>query len=201
MNTKIFYGIEFKVYSETKIEGDFIKENEAVYFENDVEITGNLKVKYLKTKESIKVSGSYEVEKFDEVGKWQEVGGWQKVGGSQEVDEWQKVGGSQEVGKWQEVGGSQEVGGNLIAESSKVSLFSIVKGKYEVAGKVFIGVCEWRKTDESEETLTCGKFISGEIKYGKLKEIGLDDKPQEINFSGKEIEIKIDGKNYKAIIK
>ena len=181
METKIFYGVDFKVYKDTKIDGNFIKPEEAVYFENDVEISGNLKVKYLKTGKSIKVSGNYEVDRFDEVGKSQEVGGWQKVG------------------DWQEVGKSQEVGGDLKAGSSRISLYSNVGGNYEVSGKVFVGVCEWRKTTEEEETLTCGKFISGDIKYGKLKETGVVQK-QECNLSGKEVEVKIDGKSYKAII-
>jgi NDP-sugar pyrophosphorylase family protein len=162
METKIFYGVDFKVYKDTKIDGNFIKPEEAVYFENDVEISGNLKVKYLKTGKSIKVSGNYEVDRFDEVGK------------------------------------SQEVGGDLKAGSSRISLYSNVGGNYEVSGKVFVGVCEWRKTTEEEETLTCGKFISGDIKYGKLKETGLPEKSE--NLSGKEVEVKIDGKNYRAVI-
>ena len=198
METKIFYGVDFKVYKDTKIDGNFIKPEEAVYFENDVEISGNLKVKYLKTGKSIKVSGNYEVDRFDEVGKSQEVGGWQKVGKSQEVGDWQKVGGWQEVGDWQKVGKSQKVGGDLKAGSSRISLYSNVGGNYEVSGKVFVGVCEWKKTIEEEETLTCGKFISGDIKYGKLKETGLPEKSE--NLSGKEVEVKIDGKSYKAII-
>jgi len=162
METKIFYGVDFKVYKDTKIDGNFIKPEEAVYFENDVEISGNLKVKYLKTGKSIKVSGNYEVDRFDEVGK------------------------------------SQKVGGDLKAGSSRISLYSNVGGNYEVSGKVFVGVCEWKKTTEEEETLTCGKFISGDIKYGKLKETGLPEKSE--NLSGKEVEVKIDGKSYKAII-
>mgnify|MGYP001602756022 CR=1 FL=1 len=74
MKTKTFYGIEFNVYTDTKIEGDFVKENEAVYFENDIEITGNLKVEYLKTEKSINVHKSYKV------ARWEEVGGSQKEG-------------------------------------------------------------------------------------------------------------------------
>lgn len=82
MNTKTFYGIDFKVYTETEINGDFIKD-EAVYFENDIVIHGKLKVKYLKTLKSITVDKSYEVEKWEEVGGSQKVGGYQEVGRSQ----------------------------------------------------------------------------------------------------------------------
>ena len=175
MKTKTFRGVNFKVYEDTKIDGDFINLDEAVYFENDIEITGDLKVKYLKAEKSIKVGGNYQVEKFDEVGGWQEVGG------------------SQEVGGW------QEVGGDLKAGSARISLYSKVGGKYEVKGKVFIGVCEWKETTDGEETLTCGRFVSGYIKYGKVKETGLREK-QQCDLSGKEVEVKIDGKSYKAII-
>lgn len=165
MKTKTFYGIKFNVYTNTKIEGDFIKENEAVYFENDIEITGNLKVKYLKAEKSINVHKFYNVE------------------------------------QWEEVGGSQEVGGYLKAKSSRIGLYSKVKKEYQVEGKVFIGVCEWRETTEDEETLTCGKFISGNIKYGKLKEIGLEvEQDIELTPIAKIDEvIELNGKKYKRI--
>ncbi|MHA1225172.1 MAG: hypothetical protein ACTSPV_00350, partial [Candidatus Hodarchaeales archaeon] len=110
------------------------------------------------------------------------------IGGSQKIDGFQEIGGSQKIGWSQEIGGFQKIGGDLKAKSSRVALYSKVKGKYEVEGKVFIGVCEWRKTTEEEETLTCGKFISGDIKYGKLKEIGLPKENEEIN-EGEMIEI------------
>ena len=167
--TKNFYGVEFNVYTETKIEGDFIHPEEAVYFENDVEITGNLKVKYLKCEKSIKVGGNYIVEKWEEIGGYQEVGWYQEIGGYQEIGEYQKIGGS------------------LKAKSSRVGLYSKVKGEYNVEGRVFIGVCEWKETTEEEETLTCGKFVSGRLMYGKLKEIGLpEEKPV-----GKKVKIRL----------
>ena len=34
-------------------------------------------------------------------------------------------------------------------------------------------------TPEEKETLTCGKFVSGDVKYGKVKEIGLEGEPKE----------------------
>lgn len=218
MRIKEFNGVEFKVYTDTKIEGDFIHPDEAVYFENDIEITGSLEVGYLKCEKSISVHKSYKIKCWEAVGEsqkvgWsqvvggsQEVGGYQKVGGSQVVGESQKVGGSQvvgwsqevgesqKVGGYQEVGGSQEVGGDLTAGSSKVSLQSTVGGEYRVEGKVFIGVCEWKETTKKEETLTCGKFISGDIKHGYLVEVGnrkkrvkskLKDKRYEISLSEK----------------
>jgi len=169
METKEFYGTTFNVYPDKKIEGDFIKPNEAVYFENDVEITGRLEVKYLKCEGSIYVHKSYKV------GKWEEIGRHQRIGWSQEIGEYQKV------------------NGDLRASSSIVSLSSEVKGKYEVEGRVFIGVCGWRETTEEEETLTCGKFISGDIKYGKLKEIGLPEENKEEDF----VEVMVGGNKKK----
>jgi hypothetical protein len=248
METKRFYGIEFKVYTDTKIEGDFIHPDEAVYFENDVEITGRLEVKYLKCEKSINVHKSYLVDMWEEVGEYQEVGGsqevgeyqkvvgpqevvgyqeigefqeisgyqevgwhqmvggyqkvswsqevggfqkigkYQEIGESQEVGEYQVVGRSQEVDGYQKIGRSQEIGGNLRAKSARVSLYSKVGGKYDVEGKVFIGVCEWRETGKAEKTLTCGEFVSGDIKYGYLKETGLSKPPEKM--------IEIDGKKF-----
>jgi len=185
--TKNFYGVEFNVYTETKIEGDFIHPEEAVYFENDVEITGNLKVKYLKCEKSIKVGGNYIVEKWEEIGGYQEVGWYQEIGGYQEIGEYQKIGKYQEIGGYQEIGEYQKIGGSLKAKSSRVGLYSKVKGEYNVEGRVFIGVCEWKETTEEEETLTCGKFVSGRLMYGKLKEIGLpEEKPV-----GKKVKIRL----------
>jgi hypothetical protein len=89
------------------------------------------------------------------------------------------------VGWYQGIGWYQEVGWDLTVHSSKVSLYSKVGGKYKAEGKVFIGVCEWKETTKEEETLTCGEFISGDIKYGYLEEVGLleeginDDKTEE----------------------
>jgi NDP-sugar pyrophosphorylase family protein len=163
MKTKEFNGIKFNIYTDTYIEGDFIKPDEAVYFENDIEITGRLEVRYLKCEKSINVHKSYIVREWEEIGKYQEIGGFQKIGRY------------------------QEIGGNLKAKSSLVQLNSKVKGKYKVEGRVFIGVCEWRDTTEEEETLECGKFVSGDIKYGRLKEVGLSDEP----VSGKQVKIKL----------
>ena len=233
MKTKEFYGIKFNVYTDERIEGDFIKPDEAVYFENDIEITGKLEVKYLKCKKSIYVHKSYIVNRWEEIGGSQkvngsqEINGFQKINGSQEINgsqkingfqeingsqeingfqkvnesqkiNWyQKINGSQKINWFQRIGGFQKVSGNLKAESSRVSLYSKVKGKYEVEGKVFIGVCEWRETTEEEETLECGKFISGDIKYGKLKEIGL---PEEIESEKTDEEIIVlNGVKYKRL--
>jgi len=85
MKTKEFYGITFNVYSDTKIEGDFIKPDEAVYFENEIEITGNLQVKYLKCEKYIKVRGYEKVEKWEEIGWSQEIGEYQEIGRYQEI--------------------------------------------------------------------------------------------------------------------
>ena len=181
MKTKTFYGIEFNVYTDTKIDGDFIHPNEAVYFENDIEITGRLEVKNLKAKKSITVGGSYIVEKWEEVGGFQEVGEYQEVGGFQKVGGSQKVGGFQEVGEYQEVGGFQEVGGDATIKLGMNVGFSVtVKGTLKVGKRLFSGICSWRDISEEEMTITCGKFEGGEIAYGILKETGLNNKKQEL---------------------
>jgi len=218
MKNKEIDGIKFNVYSDKRIEGDFIKPNEAVYFANDVEITGQLKVRCIECRGFISVHESYVVKEWDKVGRYQEVyghqeigqfqiiqgfqkiglsqsiGGFQDIGGSQTVYDtqmvngWQKikreqeigwsqtVRGNQEVGSHQKIGYYQEINGDLRAESSLVGLCSRVNGKYDVKGKVFIGICAWRDTTKKDETLTCGKFISGDIKYGNLEEVGFPKK-------------------------
>jgi len=45
MKTKTFDWVEYNVYTNKKINGDFIHPDEAVYFKNDIEITGNLEAK------------------------------------------------------------------------------------------------------------------------------------------------------------
>jgi len=40
---------------------------------------------------------------------------------------------------------------------------------------VFAGICDWRKITEEEKTITCGKFEGGEVEYGILKELGVEE--------------------------
>ena len=194
MKTKMFYGIRFNVYTNTKIDGDFIKPDEAVYFENDVEITGRLEVKYLKTNKSIVVNKSYVVSMWEEIGgyqeigwyqkigeyqkigKYQEIGEYQEIGWYQKIGEYQKIGKSQKIGWSQKIGEYQEIGGNATINQGIVVGLSIkVKGTLKFSKRLFAGVCNWRDITEEEKTITCGKFDGGKVEYGILKEIGIPE--------------------------
>ena len=82
--------METKRISESKIEGDLEYDGEVI-FENDIEITGHLRVRIARAVKSIYVRKTYTVYEFDIVGGFQEVGGPQKVGGPQEVGEFQNM--------------------------------------------------------------------------------------------------------------
>ena len=155
--TKTLYGIEFKVYTDTKIDGDFIKPDEAVYFENDIAITGLLRVKYLKAEKSITVGKDYRVE------KWETVGGFQTVGGSQTV------------------GGNATIGLGMI-----IGLSVNVRGVLTFRKRLFAGACSWRDITDEEKTITCGKLVGGEVCYGIVEETDIAEETKTIDLSGKE---------------
>jgi len=171
--TKEFYGIKFKVYTDKKIEGDFIKPDEAVYFENNIEITGRLEVKCLKAEKSINVHKSYIVKEWEEVGGSQKVGRSQEIGWYQEIGWSQEVGGSQEVGWYQEVGGSQEVG-----EYQKVGGYITVgysittKGEITCGENYTITAGYAARKDDSEDRKIRAVKVNGTIALGEFEEIG-----------------------------
>lgn len=71
-----------------------------------------------------------------------------------------------------------------------------------VAYRIFAGTATFRNTDNEEKEITCGKLEKGTVCYGTLKETGMPDaKTPMPNLTGKEVEVKIDGTTYKAIIK
>src|SRR3990167_2184129 len=152
--TIIKYGVELTVIDDEVIEGDFIHPEERFYFSKSIHIKGRLEVKAYFAVESILI------DKSEEVGEWQTVGGSQTVGWSQTVGESQKVGGSQTVG------GSQEVKDGIV-----VGLSITVQGTMTVGKRIFAGVCNWKDISEDERTITCEKLVSGEVCYGKLKEL------------------------------
>ena len=64
--------------------------------------------------------------------------------------------------------------------------------------KMFAGICYWRDCDDSEKTITCSKLEpknGATVEYGIVKETGIVD-----ILPGKEVDVVIDGKSYKAII-
>jgi hypothetical protein len=72
----------------------------------------------------------------------------------------------------------------------------------KIAYRAFAGICYWRQTvDDSDKTITCGKFEGGTVEYGILKEIGLPDaKVAPKTLTGKKVKVEIDGINYSATI-
>src|SRR3990167_741426 len=67
---------------------------------------------------------------------------------------------------------------------------------------LFAGVALWKKAEGVDKKIVCGKLESGTIAYGDLEEVGMPDEiKEEVSLSGKEVEVNVDGKVYKAVIK
>jgi hypothetical protein len=47
----------------------------------------------------------------------------------------------------------------------------------------------WRKINDEDKTITCGKLLKGEIGYGILKETGIEEE----STSGKTVKIRLAG--------
>jgi hypothetical protein len=111
------------------------------------------------------------------------------------------------AGEGIEAGWGIKAGEGIEAGSGiKAGLSISCKLSLNIFARIFTGLAIWKRssdlTDE-EKTITCGKLENGEVCFGILKEIGLpeDKKEEEVNLSGKEVEVKIDGKTYNAVIK
>ena len=78
-------------------------------------------------------------------------------------------------------------------------LYISCKLSLNIGLRIFAGVCWWRNINDVEKTITCGKLEKGKVEYGILKETGLPEQ-KEVSLKGKEVEVKLDGKTYKAII-
>ena len=164
MKTKTFDWVEYNVYTNKKINGDFIHPDEAVYFKNDIEITGNLEAKWLKCEESIYVHGNYIVKECDEIGKNQRVDGYQIIGAGQEVKGHQNIGKYQEIGQYQEIGDYQIIDGyQTVNWYQKIGDYQIVEGFQDIGG------CQ---------IVNDSQIIKGYQNIGGYQEIG---KYQEIN--------------------
>ena len=64
---------------------------------------------------------------------------------------------------------------------------------------LFAGTAWWKKAEGVDKKIVCGKLESGTIAYGDLEETGMPDE-QPTSLKGKEVEVKLDGKTYRAII-
>ena len=69
------------------------------------------------------------------------------------------------------------------AQSSLVSLYSEVKGEYNVEGDVIIGESEFTEfiDQKKNKVLTCGRFKNGKLKSGKFVETGLPKVAKKLN--------------------
>ena len=107
-----------------------------------------------------------------------------------------KAGSGIKAGEGIKAGSGIEAGEGIVSGLSITCKLSL-----QFTTRLFAGICWWRKLqDDSEKTVTCGKLIGGEVCYGVVVETGIPNEQKTINLSGKEVEIKLDGNTYKAII-
>ena len=145
----------------------------------------------------------------EEIGKWNE---YENV--SVEIDEnldWvkfkkglyvngsisAKAGSGIKAGEGIEAGWGIKAGSGIEAGEGIVCKF-VLSFKYNL----FAGVALWKKAEGVDKKIVCGKLESGTIAYGDLEEVGMPDEiKEEVSLSGKEVEVNVDGKVYKAVIK
>lgn len=95
-----------------------------------------------------------------------------------------------------EAGTGIEAGGGIEA-----GLTIICKLSLSIKLRIFAGLVLWKKPQKEEMQIICGKLESGEVCFGELVEKGLPKEKKEVNLSGKEVKVTIDGKEYIATIK
>ena len=77
-------------------------------------------------------------------------------------------------------------------EGIKAGLSIICKGILKFSYNLFAGVCCWRKIEETDLIIECGKLeTDGEIRQGNLTEMGNFEEIEKIKV--------IDGKKYRLI--
>jgi len=92
------------------------------------------------------------------------------------LDKYLYVSGSIEAGRYIKSGGYIEAGRYIKADDESgivAGLYIKCKTTLIFGLKCFAGICGWREIDNSEKTVTCGKFEGGTLEYGILNEIGL----------------------------
>lgn len=86
------------------------------------------------------------------------------------VDEDLKI----KLDNWFEVQGLINVQGSIISNATIKAGYGIKAGLSITAKwissklRIFAGICNWRKIDESDMTITCLELKEGEIAFGKL---------------------------------
>ena len=99
------------------------------------------------------------------------------------------AGNSIEAGDWIKAGDYNGI---------SAGLYITCKGTLSFGLNAYAGIKTWGEATEEEKTITCGKLLKGNIEYGILKETGIEVIKD--NLVGKEVEVTVDGKKYKAVI-
>ena len=108
-----------------------------------------------------------------------------------------------EAGSGIKAGRGIEAGEGIEAsEGIEAGLTINCKLSLNIACRIFAGLALWKKEVKDEEkTITCGNLENGKVEYGILNETGMPEEDKSENLSGKEVEVKLDGKTYTAVIR
>jgi hypothetical protein len=165
-----------------------------------IDITGRLLVSgFIKADYFIKASGYIKASGFIKAGEYIKVGEYIKAGWHIEAGGSIQAGWYIQAGEYIKAGWYIKVGEYIKAGDAygiSAGLYITCKGELKYGLKCFAGICAWREITNEEKTITCGKHSGGTIEYGILKETGIKD-----TLVGSEVEVKVNGRTYKAVIK
>ena len=63
-------------------------------------------------------------------------------------------------------------------DSISAGFFVTCKFVLKFTLRIFAGTCYWKMPTDEEKTITCGKFVGGELAYGILNETGIPAKTE-----------------------
>ena len=180
-----------------KYEGDLISDEEIeIDLDKGLYVTGSI-----GAGNSIKAGNSIDAGNSIEAGDWIKAGDWIEAGNSIKAGDSIEAGNSIEAGDWIKAGDSIEAGDWIKAgdyNGISAGLYITCKGTLSFGLNAYAGIKTWGEATEEEKTITCGKLLKGNIEYGILKETGIEVIKD--NLVGKEVEVTVDGKKYKAVI-
>jgi len=156
---------------------------------------------WIEAGNSIKAGNSIDAGNSIEAGDWIKAGDWIEAGNSIKAGDSIEAGNSIEAGDWIKAGDSIEAGDWIKAgdyNGISAGLYITCKGTLSFGLNAYAGIKTWGEATEEEKTITCGKLLKGNIEYGILKETGIEVIKD--NLVGKEVEVTVDGKKYKAVI-
>ena len=168
-----------------KYEGDLISDEEIeIDLDKGLYVTGSI-----GAGNSIKAGNSIDAGNSIEAGDWIKAGDWIEAGNSIKAGDSIEAGNSIEAGDWIKAGDYNGI---------SAGLYITCKGTLSFGLNAYAGIKTWGEATEEEKTITCGKLLKGNIEYGILKETGIEVIKD--NLVGKEVEVTVDGKKYKAVI-